>query len=223
MSCRTFFIIGLVTIVSIIAIAAVVISKLARDTHAKIEHEWSLKHYQELKTNSKSYTSIMSPENMRLVANDPECAQRLTYVHFDMTDLKAPEFALIQKLPNVKTISFYDCDGITTLLGYAANMPSVNVIHFDYMPPFDEILKALALIPSLKRLLFNDTVDGELEVFRSALPNVQVDIYDEKKDKDPAFKSSAAVENANGVPLHSPESPRERRTLGYGPQLNLLR
>ncbi|MFO0790280.1 MAG: hypothetical protein U0805_12575 [Pirellulales bacterium] len=121
-----------------------------------------------------------------------------------MTDLKAPEFSLVQKLPNLKTISFYDCESIPTLLGYAANMPSVSVIHFDYMPPHDEILKALASIPSLKRLLFNDAADGELEVFRRALPNVQVDIYDETRDKDPAFKSTADTENANGVSLQKP-------------------
>jgi hypothetical protein len=187
----------LLTVVAIVALMAFGImhqQRVAKEQLAKMQSEWAQKNYQQLKTNGKSYTSIILPENMLLVANDPECAQRLTYVHLDMTNLKAPEFALVQKLPNVRTISFYDCEGITTLLGYVANMPSVNVIHFDYMQPCDEVLKRLASIPTLKRLLFNDIEDNNLEIFRQALPNVQVDIYDETRDEDPAFKMSADAE-----------------------------
>jgi hypothetical protein len=191
---KSLAIFGLLIFAAVVVLVAVVIprqQRLANEKLAKMRSEWAQKYYQELKTNGRSYTSIISPEHMVLLANDPECAQRLTYVHFDMTDLKAPDFSLVQKLPNVRTISFYDCDGITTLLGYTANMPSVNVIHFDYMKPYDELLKELASIPNLKRLLFNDADNGELDVFRHALPNVQIDIYDESRDKDPAFKSSS--------------------------------
>src|SRR4051812_39390270 len=104
----------LLTIVAIVALMAFGIvqqQRLAKEQLAKMQSEWAQKNYQELKTNGGSHTSIISPENMLLVANDPECAQRLTYVHLDMTNLNAPEFALVQKLLNVRTISFYDCDG----------------------------------------------------------------------------------------------------------------
>lgn len=176
----------------LIAVAAVVALILFEISHqqrleeerlAKIVSKWAQKNYQELKRNGRTDTSINSPEHMLLVANDSECAQRLTYLHFDMTDLNASAFSLVQKFPNIRKLSFYDCEGITTLLGYAANMPSVTEIHFDYMRPSDELLKRLAAIPNLRRLFFNDADKGELEEFRRALPNVQVEIYSESRDK----------------------------------------
>ena len=223
---KSLAIVGFFAFAAIIALVAVEIphqQRLAKEHLAKMESEWARRNYQELKSNGRSYTSIISPENMLLVANDPECAQRLTYVHFDMTDLKAPEFSLVQKLPNLKTISFYDCESIPTLLGYAANMPSVSVIHFDYMPPHDEILKALTSMPSLKRLLFNDAADGELEVFRRALPNVHVDIYDASRDKDPAFKSSAGGRERQRRSTPKPRVAALAAHSGSTSQLNRLR
>lgn len=145
---------------------------------------------------------------MALVANDPDCAQRLTYIHFDWTNLEAPEFSQVQKLPNIKTISFYDCEGVPTLLGYAAKMPSVEVIHFDYERPYDALIKGLASIPNLKTLLFNNLDIAELDVFRRALPNVRVDHYDKVKDRDPAFDLPADTESAKGVQLPSQPSPK---------------
>ena len=123
-------------------------------------------------------------------------AQRLAYVHFDMTNLNASEFSLVQKLPNVKKMSFYNCDGITTLLGYAANMPSVTEIHFDYIRPSDELLKRLSSIPNLKKLIFNDADKGDLDLFKRALPNVKVEIYDESQESISSPSGSANT----GVP-----------------------
>jgi hypothetical protein len=173
---------GLIAFAAIAAFFAVEIprqQRLMSKARAKAMHERALQYFQELKSNGKRFPVIDSPELMLMIANDPACAQQLTYVHFDMTDLNAPEFEQIQKLPNVAKISFYDCEGITTLLGYASNMPSVNEVHFDYIRPSDELLQRLASIPNLKTLTFNDTEKDELGVFEHGLPHVKVQIYDQ--------------------------------------------
>lgn len=172
---------ALAAIVALFAFAISHQQQLEKERLAEITSDWAQKNYQELKRNGRTDTSINSPEHMLLVANDAECAQRLTYVHFDMTDLNASEFSLVQKFSNLKKLSFYDCDGINTLLGYVANMPSVNEVHFDYMRPSDELLKRLGAFPNLKRLLFNYIDSGDLEAIKRALPNVQVEIYDESR------------------------------------------
>ena len=149
------------------------------EARANAAHERAQKHFQELKNSDKQYPSIDSPELMSMVASDLECASQLTYVHFDMTDLNAPEFQQISKLPNVKVISFYDCEGIETLLGHAANMPSVNKIYFFCARPSDGLLKKLAAIPNLKTVKFNDVSDGDLDIFKRALPRLHFEVGDD--------------------------------------------
>ncbi len=105
--------------------------------------------------------------------------RKLTYVHFDMTDLIAPEFRQVQKLQNVTEISFYDCEGVETLLGYAANMPSVNKIDFSYARPSESLIKRLASIPNLETIRFNDEDNGDLDIFKHALPHVHFEVGDD--------------------------------------------
>jgi hypothetical protein len=179
---RKLVIIGFVAIAAITVLIAVEIprqQRLMKEARAEAEHEWAQKYFQELKSGDKRYPMINSPELMSMIANDPDCASQLTYVHFDMADLNAQEFQQIQKLQNVSVISFYDCEGIETLLGYAANMPAVNKIYFYCARPSDGLLKRLASIPNLKTIKFNDVFDGDLDIFKRALPNVHFEVGDD--------------------------------------------
>jgi hypothetical protein len=179
---RTLLIIGFIAIAAIVVLIAVEIPRqrrLMREARAKTEHERAENYFQGLKSGDKKYPMINSPELMSMIASDPDCARQLTYVHFDMTDLNAPEFQRIPKLQNVAVISFYDCEGVETLLGYAANMPSVNKIYFFCARPSDGLLKRLASIPNLKTVKFNDVFEGDLDIFKRALPHVQFEVGDD--------------------------------------------
>jgi hypothetical protein len=156
--------------------------QLLTEAREKAKHERAQKHFQELKelrSADKSYPFIDSPELMSMIATDPECARRLTYAHFDMTDLNAPEFQQISKLINVKVISFYDCEGVETLLRQAANMPSINKIYFYYAKPSDALLKNLASIQNLKTVKFNDISEGDLDIFKRTLPHIHFEVGDD--------------------------------------------
>ena len=186
MSRRTRLIGGFVAFVAIVVLIAVAIPwqrRLVREAHAKAVHERAQKHFKELKSGDEKYPMIDSPELMSLVANDPAfTGGGFTYVPFDMTDLHAPGFQQIQNLQNLTEISFYDCEGVETILGYAANMPSVNKIDFYCARPSDSLIKRLASIPNLKTIKFNDVdnVDnGDLDIFKHALPHVHFDVGDD--------------------------------------------
>jgi hypothetical protein len=179
MSRRALFIIGFVAFAAIVAFLAVDIRRQQREAHAKIDHERAQKYYEQLKKGEQKYPMINSAELMSMVANDSDCASKLTYVHFDMTDLNAPEFQQIQKLQNVAVISFYDCEGVETLLGYAENMPSVSKIYFYCARPSDGLLKQLGSIPNLKTIKFNDVFEGDLDIFKRALPHVHFEVGDD--------------------------------------------
>jgi hypothetical protein len=180
---RTLLIGGFVAFGAVIMlIAAIEIprqQRLLREARDRAKHERAQNAFQVLKGGSVKYPVIDSPELMSMIANDPPCALQLTYVHFDATDLNASEFQQFQKLHNVTVISFYDCEGIESLLGYAANMPSVNKIYFFCARPTDSLLKQLASIPNLKTIKFNDVFDGDLDIFRRALPHMHFEVGDD--------------------------------------------
>lgn len=168
--------------VAFVAFLAVLIPyerRLARESTARFQHELAIDYFQRLKQGETQYPSIISPELMSTVANDTDIVPQLNYMHFDNTDLNAPEFKRIQEFPNIKVISFYDCEGEYTLLGYAANMPSVNKIYFWCARPSEDLLRLLKAIPNLKIVKFNDVEEDDLVVFKRALPQIQFEVGDD--------------------------------------------
>jgi hypothetical protein len=167
--------------VAFAVIIVLIMEEIARQQRAieETKHERAQKHFQELKNGDEKNPMIDSPELMSLVANDPACARKLTYVHFDMTDLNAPEFQQVQKLQNVTEISFYDCEGVETLFGYVANMPSVNKVDFFYARPTESLLNRLASIPNLKTIKFEDIENRYLDAFKRALQHVHFEVGDD--------------------------------------------
>jgi hypothetical protein len=165
--------VGFLAFLAAVALLIAETTRQEREARAKHEHEQALRYYEQLKKGEEKYPMINSPELMSMVANDPDCASKLTYIHFDMTDLNAPEYRQVQKLTNVAEISFYDCEGVETLLGYASSMPSVEKVAFPYARASDELVKRLAAIPSLKTLKITDCVQEEVDKFKIALPHLR--------------------------------------------------
>ncbi len=148
--------------------------RLVRESIARNEHDRAVRYFSELKRGETKYPTINSPELMSMIANDKDLVSQLTYVHFDNTDLNAPEFRRFQEFPNIKVISFYDCESEETLLGYASKMPSVNEVCLYYARPTDDLLKQLKSIPNLETIKYND-IDN-LDEFKLALPNVRFEV-----------------------------------------------
>jgi hypothetical protein len=126
---------------------------------------------------------VDSPILVEMLANDPDCIANLTTLYFSMAELDDARIAAISKLTNLKTIGFYDCQGMDAVATAIEGMPSIERIWYEGGGFTDDGVKSLATLPNLKRLEIEWGVDSTYEeLLRSTLPNVEIKLPPSEED-----------------------------------------
>lgn len=130
-----------------------------------------------------SRISVDSPILVEMLANDPDCVANLTTLNFSMAELDDPRIAGINKLTNLQTIGFYDCQGMDAVATAIEGMHSIEKIWYEGGGFTAAGVKSLAALPNLKRLEIEWRVDSTYEdLLRSTLPNVEIKLPPPEED-----------------------------------------
>ncbi|QDT75887.1 hypothetical protein I41_51310 [Lacipirellula limnantheis] len=125
--------------------------------------------------NDGSRIFVNDPTLVEMLANEPECIANLTTLYFSMADLDDDRFAAVKKLTNLRSVGFYDCQGMDAAAKTIEGMPSIEEIWCEGECFTAAGVKSLATLPNLKRVEFVWEVDPASEqLLRSTLPNVEI-------------------------------------------------
>lgn len=154
---------------------------LAKDKRAQEEFEKrQIERWQEYVSavkagNDGSGIFVNDPTLVEMLANEPDCIANLTTLYFSMAELDDARFAAFKKLTNLKSVGFYDCQGMDAAAKTIEGMPSIEEIWCEGECFTAAGVKSLATLPNLKRVEFVWEVDPAYEqLLRTTLPNVEI-------------------------------------------------
>lgn len=88
--------------------------------------EWRQKWFGDVK-GGKHYATIMDPKIIPMFANDLDCVQNITELHFSMVTIEPTDVPSIEQLVNVRHLMFYDTHGNDAVLDAAKTLPIETV------------------------------------------------------------------------------------------------
>ena len=152
------------------------------EARAEYLHQCSQREFEKVKAGQQDVL-VFSPELIIMLANDQQCIQNVKRLQLFGCDLRLPGYEHIQKLSNVRHISFDESRNADAILPLLKSMPSVDSLYFYAVRVTDEMQTQLAAIPTLKTVGHGSIERKDAEALARKLPNVAVEMDDPHSDQ----------------------------------------
>ena len=127
-------------------------------------------------TDKNDRAMVMDGELLAMLADDPDCVNRVTTLDFTSTTITPEAAAQVARLKNVKEITFYDTHGADEVLAHARHLP-IERLYFSTSRVSPDSLRSLANFPQLKRVDLEFAFDAEhREALETLPPEIEVHI-----------------------------------------------
>jgi hypothetical protein len=118
---------------------------------------------------------VYEPELLEMIAADPQAMANATTIVFSSADFVDARFAAVANLKLLQNVAINRSKNADQLLAQMQGMESVEKLYIEQSPVSTEGLAALATLPNLKHLRFEQPLSAEqAELLRKSLPAVNL-------------------------------------------------
>ena len=163
---------------AIVAVLFVAIKSARQQAAADMERRQQERREKAVQTvlDGRTDVSVSDGELLTMLADNPQCANSITSIHFFMADVGGPEFARLDEFPSLTDVGFYDCSNADSLMPAASTLPQLESLFFEVTLLSDDSLELLAKFQRLKKVHFEQVMDDKtIAKLNELLPNVNVE------------------------------------------------
>ena len=118
---------------AIVAVLFVAIKSARQQAAADMERRQQERREKAVQTvlDGRTDVSVSDGELLTMLADNPQCANSITSIHFFMADVGGPEFARLDEFPSLTNVGFYDCSNADSLMPAASTLPQLESLFFE--------------------------------------------------------------------------------------------